>query len=180
MTVLLEDTRWWFVVLSGALGVFAVFAVVLAAVGIYAVTACSVAQRTREIGIRIALGALPHQIAWSAVGRVLAHVGAGLILGVAGALAVGRVIEGLLFHVSPVDPFDPGGRATDLRGAGGRGVRGTRPTRALARSVGRAASRVAGCRSDLRCDARQFGPPGAGEGVPECASDLAVAAPSMQ
>ena len=105
MTVLLDDTRWWFVVLSGALGVFAVFAVVLAAVGIYSVTACSVAQRTREIGIRMALGALPHQIAWSAVGRVLAHVGAGLILGVAGALAVGRVIEGLLFHVSPVDPL---------------------------------------------------------------------------
>ena len=105
MTVLLDDTRWWFVVLSAALAVFAVFAVVLAAVGIYAVTACSVAQRTREIGIRMALGALPHQIAWSAVGRVLAHVGAGLILGVAGALAAGRVIEGLLFHVSPVDPL---------------------------------------------------------------------------
>ena len=63
MTVLLDDTRWWFVVLSAALGVFAVFAVVLAAVGIYAVTACSVAQRTREIGIRMALGAQPRQIA---------------------------------------------------------------------------------------------------------------------
>ena len=108
MTVLLEDTRWWFVVLSGALGVFAGFAVVLATVGVYAVTACSVAQRTREIGIRMALGALPHQIAWSAVGRVLAHVGAGLLLGVAGALAAGRVIESLLFQVSPVDPLTLG------------------------------------------------------------------------
>ena len=55
------------------------------------------------------LGALPHQIAWSAVGRVLAHVGTGLLLGVAGALAVGRVIEGLLFQVyRPVDPLTLG------------------------------------------------------------------------
>jgi len=104
MADLLEDTRWWFVVLSSVLGVFAVFAVVLAAAGIYAVTACSVAQRTREFGIRIALGAPPHQIAWSAVRRVLAHLGAGLLLGMAGALAVGRMIEGLLFHIPPVDP----------------------------------------------------------------------------
>ena len=104
MATLLEEMRWWFVALSGALGVFAVFAVVLAAVGIYAVTACSVAQRTREIGIRMALGARPHQIAWSAVGHVLAPVGAGLLLGVAGALAVGPVIESLLIQIPPVDP----------------------------------------------------------------------------
>ena len=104
MATLLDDTRWWFVVLSAALGVFAVFAVVLAAVGIYGVTACSVAQRTREIGIRLALGAQPHQIAWTAAGPVLGCVGAGLILGVAGALAVGRVIEGLLIQTPSVDP----------------------------------------------------------------------------
>ena len=104
MAARLENTRWWFVVLSSALGVFALVAVALAAAGIYAVTAYSVAQRTREIGIRMALGAQPHQIAWSAVRRVLAPVGAGLLLGMAGALAVGRLIEGLLFHIPPVDP----------------------------------------------------------------------------
>ena len=104
MTVLLEDVRRWFVVLSGSLGVFAAFAVVLAGVGIYAVTACSVAQRTREMGIRMALGARPSQIAWTAARRGLAYVGAGLVLGMAGALAVGRIIESLLFHTRSVDP----------------------------------------------------------------------------
>ena len=102
---LFEETLWWFVVLSGTLGVFAVFAVVLATVGIYAVAACSVAQRTREIGIRMALGAQPHQILGTTLGRVLGFVGVGLVLGLAGALAVGRVIESLLVQIPPLDPL---------------------------------------------------------------------------
>ena len=105
MATLFEDTRWWFVVLSGTLGVFAVFAAALAAVGIYAVTACSVARRTREIGIRMALGAQPHQIVRTTLGRVLGFVGVGLVLGLAGALAVGRVIESLLVQIPPLDPL---------------------------------------------------------------------------
>ena len=104
MAAVLAEGRWWFLVLSGTLGVFALFAVVLAAVGIYAVAACAVAQRTREIGIRIALGAQAHRIVRTALGRVLAHVGVGLLLGLAGAVAVGRVIESLLIQVPPVDP----------------------------------------------------------------------------
>ena len=104
MAAVLAEGRWWFFVLSGTLGVFALFAVVLAAVGIYAVAACAVAQRTREIGIRIALGAQAHQILRTALGRVLAYVGLGLLLGLAGAVAVGRVIESLLIQVPPVDP----------------------------------------------------------------------------
>ena len=105
MATLLEDARWWFVVLSGTLGVFAAFAALLAGVGIYAVAACSVAQRTREIGIRIALGAQAHRIIRAALGRVLACVGIGLILGLAGAVAIGRVIEGLLVQIPPIDPL---------------------------------------------------------------------------
>ena len=104
MAAMLAEGRWWYLVLSGTLGVFALFAVVLAAVGIYAVAACSVAQRTREIGIRIALGAQAHRIVGTALGRVLAYVGVGLLLGLAGAMAVGRVIESLLIQVPPVDP----------------------------------------------------------------------------
>ena len=104
MGAIFDEGRWWFVVLSGTLGVFALFAVVLAAVGIYAVAACVVAQRTREIGIRLALGAQAHRIVSTALGRVLAYVGVGLLLGLAGATAVGRVIESLLIQVSPVDP----------------------------------------------------------------------------
>ena len=105
MATRFDDGRWWFVVLSGTLGVFAVFAAVLAAVGIYAVASCSVAQRTREIGIRIALGAQAHQIVWTTLGRVLGFVGVGLVLGLAGALAVGRVIESLLVQIPPLDPL---------------------------------------------------------------------------
>ena len=104
MAAIIDEGRWWFAVLSGTLGVFALLAVVLAAVGIYAVAACSVAQRTREIGIRIALGAQAHRIVRTALGRVLACVGVGLLLGLAGAVAVGRVIESLLIQVPPVDP----------------------------------------------------------------------------
>ena len=104
MAAMLAEGRWWYLVLSGTLGVFALFAVVLAAVGIYAVAACAVAQRTREIGIRIALGAQAHRIVRTALGRVLGCVGIGLLLGLAGALAVGRVIESLLIQVPPVDP----------------------------------------------------------------------------
>lgn len=104
MAARLADSRWEMVVFSGTLGVFGVLAVVLATVGIYAVAACAVAQRTRELGIRMALGAQPRQIAWTSVGRVLACVGAGLVLGSAGALAAGRAIEDLLFRVPPIDP----------------------------------------------------------------------------
>lgn len=104
MGAIFDEGRWWFVVLSGTLGVFALFAVVLAAVGIYAVAACAVAQRTREIGIRLALGAQAHRIVRTALGRVLAYVGVGLLLGLAGAAAVGRVIESLLIQVPPLDP----------------------------------------------------------------------------
>ena len=104
MGAIFDEGRWWFVVLSSTLGVFALLAVVLAAVGIYAVAACSVAQRTREIGIRIALGAQAHRIVRTALGRVLAYVGIGLLLGLLGAAAVGRVIESLLIQVPPVDP----------------------------------------------------------------------------
>ena len=104
MAARLADSRWALVVFSGTLGLFGVFAAVLAAVGIYAVAACAVAQRTREIGIRMALGAQPRQIARTSVGRVLACVGAGVVLGSAGALAVGRAIADLLFRIPPIDP----------------------------------------------------------------------------
>src|SRR5205814_141833 len=87
------------------LGVFAILAVALAAVGIYGVLAYSVAQRTHEIGIRMALGAQAADV----LGLVLRHgmrlaifgVGAGLV----GGFALTRVMRNLLFGVSPTDPF---------------------------------------------------------------------------
>jgi len=85
------------------LALFAGSALLLAALGTYGVLAFSVARRTNEIGIRIALGAQPGNILSMVMKRGLAPVVLGIAVGVAGALALGRVLAGLLFHVSPYD-----------------------------------------------------------------------------
>ncbi len=104
MSARLQDRRWTYLLFSGLFGIFSAIALVLSAVGIYAVTAYSVTQRTQEIGIRMALGARPGQVIWVVMRRGLAQVGAGFILGAAGALVVGRLLESLLVQTSPRDP----------------------------------------------------------------------------
>ncbi len=86
------------------LGAFAGAALLLAAVGIYGVVSYAVAQRTREIGIRIALGARPRTVARMVQGRAMLMVGVGIVLGIAGALALTRVMRSQLYEVSPTDP----------------------------------------------------------------------------
>jgi predicted permease len=86
------------------LSIFAGLAVVLAVVGIYGVIAYTVQQRTREIGIRIALGASRERVVGMVVRRGLALAGAGVALGTAGALGLTRVLQTLLFGVSARDP----------------------------------------------------------------------------
>jgi ABC-type antimicrobial peptide transport system permease subunit len=76
----------------------------LAAVGLYGVMAYVVARRTREIGIRIALGATRPGIAWLVVREVLRMMIIGLSIGIALAFAVGRAISSLLFGVTPGNP----------------------------------------------------------------------------
>ncbi len=85
-------------------GCFAALALLLAAVGIYGVVSYSVERRTREIGIRMALGAGRAGIERIVVGRALGLGGAGVLLGVAGGLAVSRLLRSLLFGVSATDP----------------------------------------------------------------------------
>jgi predicted permease len=85
------------------LGTFAALALVLGLVGVYGVTSYLVAQRTREVGLRIALGARPRQLVAMVVGQGMAVAGVGLALGLAGAIAVARLMAGLLYEVSPLD-----------------------------------------------------------------------------
>ena len=82
---------------------FAVIAIVLAAVGLYSVTAYSVAQRTQEIGIRMALGAEGEQVRWLILRRGLIQLAIGLTLGLAGALGTGRLLQGMLVATGPAD-----------------------------------------------------------------------------
>jgi len=84
--------------------VFAVVALTLAAVGLYGVVAHGVTERTHEIGVRMALGADPVDVLRLIVGQGLVTVVAGLAVGLAGALALSRTIESLLFGVTPTDP----------------------------------------------------------------------------
>ncbi len=83
---------------------FAIAALLLAAAGIYGVLAGSVAERTREIGVRAALGASRGRIVTLVVGQGMVLTGLGVVIGVAGAVASSRAIAGLLFGVSRVDP----------------------------------------------------------------------------
>jgi putative ABC transport system permease protein len=73
--------------------------------GIYGVVSYSVAQRTTELGIRMALGAKPGQIRGLILRQGLAPVGLGLAVGVAAALALGRLLGSLLYGVGPTDPL---------------------------------------------------------------------------
>jgi putative ABC transport system permease protein len=87
------------------LGAFAAMAVLLEAVGIYGVMSYSVTQRSREIGIRLALGAARRDVTGLLLRQGLTMVAAGIALGLAGALLMTRVLRTLLFGVTPTDPF---------------------------------------------------------------------------
>ena len=87
------------------LGVFSVIALALASIGIAGVVSYSVAQRTHEIGIRMALGARPSDVLRLIVGQSGIWVLAGLGIGALGAIGVTRMLAGLLYGVKPGDPL---------------------------------------------------------------------------
>jgi putative ABC transport system permease protein len=87
------------------LAAFAFVALVLSAVGLYGVVSYTVSQRTREIGIRIALGARPSAVTGLVVGGGLRLAVGGVLIGVGAAAASTRVLSSLLYGVSPFDPL---------------------------------------------------------------------------
>lgn len=93
--------RFYLVVLSA----FALFAVSLAAVGIYAAYSYAIASRTAEIGVRLALGARPRSIVWEVVSRALLLGGLATAVGLVGAAAGAKILRAVLFNVSGTDPL---------------------------------------------------------------------------
>ena len=92
----LAQSRWPFRVFGTMFAIFAVIALVLAAVGLYAVTAYSVSQRAGEIGVRMALGAQSMQILWLVLKRSAGQMAIGLPVGIAGAIGVGQLLQSIL------------------------------------------------------------------------------------
>jgi predicted permease len=96
------------------LGLFAGMALALAAIGIFGVLSFTVAQRTRELGIRMALGAAPRAVRLMVLAQGMALAGVGVVLGLGGAFALTRLMSTMLFGVRPTDPVTYGGVALVL------------------------------------------------------------------
>jgi putative ABC transport system permease protein len=90
--------------LSGVFGLFALVALALGIVGIYGVMAFAVASRTREIGIRMALGADGPRVSRMVLRDAAGPVAAGVVLGIAGSVAAGRYLGSVLYDIKATDP----------------------------------------------------------------------------
>jgi putative ABC transport system permease protein len=96
----LVERRFMLALLTG----FALLAGALAAIGIYGVISVATTQRTREFGVRLALGAHEREILQMVLKQGAAMIGIGLVIGMAGALVFGRVMSGFLYGITPADP----------------------------------------------------------------------------
>jgi putative ABC transport system permease protein len=114
----MEDLRqsgfWQFRLFGYMFGVFGAVALFLAGVGVYGVLSFSVSQRTQEMGVRIALGARQSDVLGLVVRQGVTLAAMGVMLGLAGAFGITRVIRSLLYNVTPTDPLSFGGVALFL------------------------------------------------------------------
>ena len=101
VTNAMAQTRFLLALIS----TFAVLAIVLASLGLYGVISYSARQRTREIGVRVALGATSRDVVRLILGQGMAVAGIGILLGLGGAIAATRVVKSYLVGVSAVDPI---------------------------------------------------------------------------
>src|SRR5207244_7018641 len=90
---------------------FGVLATVLAVIGLYGVMAYTVARRTREIGVRMALGAVPGDVVWLVMREVLTLVGVGIVIGLAASWGAERAMSSQLYGVTASDPMTIAGAA---------------------------------------------------------------------
>jgi len=100
----IAQRNWPYRVFGSLFAIFALIALVMSSVGIYAVTAYGINQRTQEIGVRMALGARRPAVLWLVLRQALIRITIGLSLGIAAAFGASRVLSGLLFQVSTSDP----------------------------------------------------------------------------
>ena len=101
----LRERRWPYTAFGGAFAIFAIVALVLSSVGLYALMAYAVTQRTAEIGVRMALGARSRHVAWLFLSGGMTQLAIGLAIGLGGAFALSGVLQAVLVDVTPGDPL---------------------------------------------------------------------------
>jgi putative ABC transport system permease protein len=114
MVTLRQLGYWPYKIFGWVFSIMAGVALCLAVVGVYGVLAYSIAQRAREFGVRVALGAQPADVRWLVLSHGLKLAAAGIVLGLAAALSVAQAIRSVLYQVSPTDPLVFGAIALGL------------------------------------------------------------------
>jgi putative ABC transport system permease protein len=104
MDDILAQRNWPYRIFGTLFGTFAVIALLISSVGIYAVTAHGVGQRTQELGVRMALGAARRDILWLVFRQGVTRIGIGMVLGVLAAVGVSRVLASVLVNTTATDP----------------------------------------------------------------------------
>ena len=139
-----SDERVGLRVFGTMFAVFACVALLLATVGLYAVTAYAAAQRTREIGVRVALGAQAKQIWWLVTRSAAWQLGIGLSIGMVGAIGIGQLLGSVLIGTSAMDPVTLFARRRVARGGRSLRVSSPRTSRDASRSGCTVAERIKG------------------------------------